>query len=135
MEIVWTDKDDEYLIRERLLGTSAWSISRVLGCSEDQVWDRINHIIGREKSTSEPEVTPDIDWDNVPSGLNYAWLVFNYRRTGLVWCASRTKPVRTNNGFNGSAVTIWNSGSTDVQVREGVDFRTIFRQRPGGIYE
>lgn len=78
---------------------------------------------------AEPEVTPDIDWEDIPPEQKYAWLVMDRNYHILIWCTSKTMPRATPQGYNGACIRIWN-GDEGVRVRTGVDFRTIFRQRP-----
>lgn len=49
MAKLWTSNEDLYLRRERMSGSSVWSIARRLRCSEDEVWDRIATIIRTEE--------------------------------------------------------------------------------------
>lgn len=125
---VWTNEEDMYIKYERLLGTSVTSLSLALKRSEDEVWDRINTIT---EGSNAPYVTPDIDWSDVPPGYKYAWLVIDRHNYVFTWCLSQIAPKPTPLGYNGSCIRKW-GGSDGVQVREGVDFRTIFRQRPQG---
>lgn len=81
----------------------------------------------------EPEVTPDINWEEIPLAHRYAWLVIDPTAKGFTWCTAQAMPRFTAQGYNRSSVFVCREG---VKVRLGVDFRTIFRQRPeGGVYE
>lgn len=77
----------------------------------------------------EPEVTPDIDWDDILPEYKYAWLVIDRNDYVFKWCVSQIKPKFTAQGYNGSCIRKWD-GPDGVKVRLGVDFRSIFRQRP-----
>lgn len=77
----------------------------------------------------EPDVWPDINWDGVWPSCKYAWLVIDPAAKRFAWCVSQRKPTATSQGYNGSRVFVWD-GKEGVSVRMGVDFRTIFRQRP-----
>lgn len=104
-------------------------VERKLAINKARTWVKVPG--GYSKHVAEPEVTPNIGWEDVPLTYKYAWLILDPAAKGFSWCVSARMPTKTPRGYNGSSVRMWD-GKTGVQVREGVDFRTIFRQRPEG---
>lgn len=103
-------------------------VERKLEINKERTWAKVpggysKHVKG------EPDISPDIDWDGIPPEHKYAWLVIDPTAKAFTWCTSETKPKATLQGYNGSCIRIWN-GNKGVEVRRGVDFRMIFRQRP-----